>query len=70
MALAENLCRAIRAQEVIVDNDIIRYTLSAGVYSITETSLQNITEETVYSHLAAVDAKMYKAKQCGRDRVE
>lgn len=69
-ALAESLCRAVRAQEVIYENDIIHYTLSAGVYSISNDSSESITEETINRHLALVDSKVYKAKEHGRDRVE
>jgi len=70
LALGESLCRAARAQEVVYENDIIHYTLSVGVYSIAYDSLQNITEESIHLHLASVDAKMYRAKAHGRDRVE
>lgn len=70
LALGENLCRAARKQEVVYENDTIHYTLSVGVYSIAYDPSQNITEESIYRHLASVDTKMYMAKAHGRDRVE
>lgn len=68
--LAESLCRAIRGQEVIFENEIIHYTVSAGVYSIPNDFSETITEETIHRHLASVDAKVYRAKEQGRNRVE
>jgi diguanylate cyclase (GGDEF)-like protein len=70
LALGENLCRTARTQAVIYESDTIHYTLSVGVYSIGNDSSQNITEESIHQHLASVDAKMYRAKAHGRDRVE
>jgi diguanylate cyclase (GGDEF)-like protein len=70
LALAESLCCAVRGQEVIFENGIIHYTMSAGVYSIIHDASQAIVEGDIYSYLAIVDAKMYKAKANGRDRVE
>lgn len=70
LSLAESLCHLVRAQEVIFENHIIHYTLSAGVCSITNDFSETITEETINRYLASVDAKLYRAKEQGRNRVE
>jgi diguanylate cyclase (GGDEF)-like protein len=68
-ALANTLCKAARAREVVYENDIIHYTLSAGVFSITHDPLYPITEECINGYLASADIKMYTAKSNGRDCV-
>lgn len=69
-ALGNTLCKAARTQEVVYENDIIRYTLSVGVYAIANDSSAPITEERINSYLASADLKMYAAKTNGRNRVE
>jgi diguanylate cyclase (GGDEF)-like protein len=69
-ALGNTLCKAARTQEVVYENDIIRYTLSVGVYAIANDSSTPITEERINSYLASADLKMYAAKTNGRNRVE
>ena len=68
-SLGNTLCKAARGQEVVYEHDIIRYTLSVGVFSITHDPSAPLTEEYVNSYLAAADVKMYTAKANGRDRV-
>ncbi len=68
--LGNLLCKASRVQEVIYENNIIHYTLSVGVYTITHDSSVPLTEERINGYLASADMKMYAAKNNGRNRVE
>lgn len=68
--LAQKLCKATQSQEVIYENKVIHYTLSAGVHTIVNDVSTAITEEHISNYLASADLKMYTAKTKGRNRVE
>ncbi len=68
--LAQTLCTATRAQNVVYEKDSITYTISAGVYSISYDPSTPITQESIDHYIACADTKLYAAKEHGRDRVE
>jgi diguanylate cyclase (GGDEF)-like protein/PAS domain S-box-containing protein len=63
-AAAQRLCDTVRAQEVTVGDQSIRYTISAGVARMEQ------DVDGVEALLQRADTAMYAAKALGRDRVE
>lgn len=69
-SVAENLCLQAASQNVIFENQIITYTVSIGTIAIDTNTISFVTKETIIDYVQGVDAKLYLAKQNGRNRVE
>lgn len=69
-ALAQKICHTTASEKVLFDEKLIRYTVSIGVISTHLHNTYNALEENTKDLLAQVDAKLYLAKQNGRNRVE
>lgn len=68
--LAETICHKSAAQKISYDNNEITYTVSIGVCDVDTRDLSFVTKETIQKYVHTVDAKLYLAKQNGRNRVE
>ncbi len=68
--IAQKLCDFTSDQEIIFDNKPIRYTVSIGVTPIGIDSTTYVLKDTINRYVAEADAKLYLAKQNGRNRVE
>lgn len=68
--IAQKLCDFTAEQEINFDGNPIRYTVSIGVTPIEIDSTTYILKDTINRYVAEVDAKLYLAKQNGRNRVE
>ncbi|MDD2839094.1 MAG: sensor domain-containing diguanylate cyclase, partial [Sulfuricurvum sp.] len=69
-SLAEIICRRTASQKVAYDKSTIKYTVSIGVSTVDIHDLTFVTKETIQKYLKEVDAKLYLAKQHGRNCVE
>lgn len=70
VTLAQKICDATALQEVIIDNDSIKYTVSIGTISVLTDYFTPINQETIDKYVTEVDEKLYLAKERGRNRVE
>jgi len=61
--MAERIRRAIAAERIVVDNDMIRVTVSIGGTEV------DPCETTIKAAMQRADEAMYRAKQEGRNRV-
>jgi diguanylate cyclase (GGDEF)-like protein len=68
--IAQKLCDFTAEQEITFNGKSIRYTISVGIAPISIDSIDYILKETINRYVAEVDAKLYLAKQNGRNRVE
>lgn len=68
--IARKICEHVRQTDAVYDNQAISYTVSIGVSPIDTDSSGVILKETIQHYVAQVDAKLYLAKQNGRNRVE
>lgn len=68
--IAQKLCDFTAEQEITFDGKPIRYTVSVGITPISIDSTSYILKETINRYVAEADAKLYLAKQNGRNRVE
>ncbi|MDD2370008.1 MAG: sensor domain-containing diguanylate cyclase, partial [Sulfuricurvum sp.] len=69
-SIAETITQTASAHELTYDSSRISYTVSIGVFEIDSNDLTFVTKETIQKYVHAVDAKLYLAKQNGRNRVE
>lgn len=68
--VAENLCSQASVQNVVFEGKTIPYTVSIGMFGIDTNTISFVTKETIIDYIQNVDAKLYLAKQNGRNRVE
>ncbi len=68
--LAETICHKSAVQKINYENNEIAYTVSIGVCDVDTRDLSFVTKETIQKYVHTVDAKLYLAKQNGRNRVE
>lgn len=68
--LAEKICLETARQEINYDGNTLSYTVSIGVCDIDTEELTFVTKDTIQKYVHTVDAKLYLAKQNGRNRVE
>ncbi|HEX5328723.1 sensor domain-containing diguanylate cyclase [Sulfuricurvum sp.] len=68
--IAQKLCDFTAEQEISFEGKPIRYTVSIGITPIAIDSTTYILKDTINRYVAEVDAKLYLAKQNGRNRVE
>lgn len=68
--IAQKLCDFTAEQEIAFEDKPIRYTVSVGITPISIDSTSYILKETINRYVAEADAKLYLAKQNGRNRVE
>lgn len=68
--IAQKICDLASAQKVVYDNLELSYTVSIGVTSINTENTAYVLKDTISRYVAEVDAKLYLAKQNGRNRVE
>lgn len=68
--LAEKICLEVTRQKINYEEEVISYTVSIGVHEIDTDDLSFVTKDTIQKYVHAVDAKLYLAKQNGRNRVE
>lgn len=68
--LAQKLCRQAYEEGAVYNGETIRYSVSIGVYGIDTSTLSFVNRETIQTYVQNVDAKLYLAKQRGRNRVE
>lgn len=68
--LAEKICLETAQQQLHYDHNDISYTVSIGVSQIDTDDLSFVTKDTIQKYVHAVDARLYLAKQNGRNRVE
>ncbi|EDZ62256.1 diguanylate cyclase (GGDEF domain) [Sulfurimonas gotlandica GD1] len=70
LILAQKVCDAIVASEVIVEDITIKYTVSIGTISIIIDNSVVIGQEAIDKYITQVDERLYLAKERGRNRVE
>ncbi|MDD5386010.1 MAG: sensor domain-containing diguanylate cyclase [Sulfuricurvum sp.] len=70
LVLGQKLCNTTAAEEVIVEEIVLRYTVSIGVLSVLIDSTVPIRQDTIDRFVTQVDEKLYLAKEKGRNRVE
>lgn len=68
--VANNLCSQASQQNVIFEGKTISYSVSVGTFGIDTNTISFVTKETISDYVQSVDAKLYLAKQNGRNRVE
>lgn len=68
--IAQKLCDFTAEQEITFEGKPIRYSVSIGITPIAIDSTSYILKETINRYIAEADAKLYLAKQNGRNRVE
>ena len=68
--LAQKVCDATAASEVVIGKKTIKYTVSIGTISIVVDNKTAINQETIDRYVSNVDEKLYLAKEKGRNRVE
>lgn len=69
-AIAQQVCSESRKQTIDYEGNELTYTVSIGVCEIDADSLSFVTKETIQTYVKTVDAKLYLAKEKGRNRVE
>lgn len=69
-SVASNLCQQASNREVTFEGKKISYTVSIGTFGIDTNLITFVTKETIVDYVQSVDAKLYLAKQNGRNRVE
>lgn len=68
--LAQKVCDATAASEVMIGEKTIKYTVSIGTISIVVDNKTAINQEAIDRYVSNVDEKLYLAKEKGRNRVE
>ncbi len=68
--IAQKICDATASRSISFDGLILTYTVSIGVIPIVTDTTTCVLKETLKNYVAQVDAKLYLAKQNGRNRVE
>lgn len=69
-SVAENLRSQASSQNVNYEGKNIPYSVSIGTFGIDTNAISFVTKETIIGYVQSVDAKLYLAKQNGRNRVE
>jgi diguanylate cyclase (GGDEF)-like protein len=68
--IAQKICDYASEQDIPFNGTPIRYTTSIGVTAIDTDTTSYVLKDTIHRYVAEVDAKLYLAKQNGRNRVE
>lgn len=70
LSIAQKVCDYTAEQEVLYEGIPLHYTVSIGTSEIDTNATSYVLKETINRYVAQVDAKLYLAKQNGRNRVE
>lgn len=68
-SIAQNICSECASQIIEREGFTINYTVSIGVSGVDTHDLSFVTKETINQYVQNADAKLYIAKQSGRNRV-
>jgi len=68
--IAQKICDHVADHEVLYNATPLRYTVSIGLTPVNTQTTAYILKDTIHRYVSEVDAKLYLAKQNGRNRVE
>lgn len=70
MVLAQKVCDLAAAQEVVIEDIKIQYTVSIGTISVIVDNTMPLNQDIIDTYITRVDERLYLAKEKGRNRVE
>jgi diguanylate cyclase (GGDEF)-like protein len=68
--IAQKICTATASRAISFNGLVLNYTVSIGIVPIITDTTTCVLKDTLKNYVAQVDAKLYLAKQNGRNRVE
>jgi diguanylate cyclase (GGDEF)-like protein len=68
--IAQKICDATALRTISFNGSLLNYTVSIGIVPIITDTTTYVLKDTLKHYVAQVDAKLYLAKQKGRNRVE
>ena len=68
--IAQKICDATASRTLSFNESLLSYTVSIGIIPIIIDTTTCVLKDTLKNYVAEVDAKLYLAKQNGRNRVE